>query len=132
MFSVELAVDDSDNSATFVVFYTENQTDQQRSTRLTLEDDDLEALKNFPLILNASAIRLPPPEETFTSLITKLSAFWRHPTSPEKHNVNAISFQWYDAFKQNQKATQQNIYLEKAGNRGGGVFFIRGRDKGQK
>ncbi|CAH8386863.1 unnamed protein product [Eruca vesicaria subsp. sativa] len=32
-----------------------------------------------------------------------------------KHNVKAVSLQWCDAFKQKQKASQQNIYFEKAG-----------------
>lgn len=31
-----------------------------------------------------------------------------------KHNVDAVSLQWCDAFKQKQKASQQNIYFEKA------------------
>ncbi|KAG6391648.1 hypothetical protein SASPL_149405 [Salvia splendens] len=38
----------------------------------------------------------------------------RFPISPEKDHVNAVSFIWYDAFKIKQKATQQNIHLEKA------------------
>ncbi|KAJ4890095.1 hypothetical protein Rs2_29843 [Raphanus sativus] len=38
-----------------------------------------------------------------------------------KHNVDAVSLQWCDAFKQKQKASQQNIYFEKA--RGGDVFL---------
>ncbi|KAJ4872165.1 Transcription factor CBF/NF-Y/archaeal histone domain protein [Raphanus sativus] len=38
-----------------------------------------------------------------------------------KHNVDAVSLQWCDAFKQKQKASQQNIYFEKA--RGGDGFL---------
>ncbi|XP_010554440.1 PREDICTED: ALG-2 interacting protein X-like [Tarenaya hassleriana] len=38
----------------------------------------------------------------------------RFPISPEKHHVNTVSFLWYDAFRPKQKATQQNIHLEKA------------------
>lgn len=38
----------------------------------------------------------------------------RFPISPDKDHVNAVSFVWYDAFKQKHKATQQNIHLEKA------------------
>ncbi|XP_057952975.1 vacuolar-sorting protein BRO1-like, partial [Malania oleifera] len=38
----------------------------------------------------------------------------RFPISPDKDHINAITFQWHDAFKQKQKASQQNIHLEKA------------------
>ncbi|XP_047330038.1 vacuolar-sorting protein BRO1-like [Impatiens glandulifera] len=38
----------------------------------------------------------------------------RFPISPDKDHVNAINFTWYDAFKSKQKASQQNIHLEKA------------------
>ncbi|KAJ7954184.1 ALG-2 interacting protein X [Quillaja saponaria] len=38
----------------------------------------------------------------------------RFPISPDKDHINTISFVWYDAFKPKQKATQQNIHLEKA------------------
>ncbi|XP_042036599.1 vacuolar-sorting protein BRO1-like [Salvia splendens] len=38
----------------------------------------------------------------------------RFPISPDKDHVNAVSFTWHDAFKNKQKATQQNIHLEKA------------------
>ncbi|CAA0833001.1 Endosomal targeting BRO1-like domain-containing protein [Striga hermonthica] len=38
----------------------------------------------------------------------------RFPISPDKDHVNTVSFTWFDAFKNKQKATQQNIHLEKA------------------
>ncbi|KAH6827801.1 Endosomal targeting BRO1-like domain-containing protein [Perilla frutescens var. hirtella] len=38
----------------------------------------------------------------------------RFPISPDKDHVNAVSFTWFDAFKNKQKASQQSIYLEKA------------------
>ncbi|XP_073152056.1 vacuolar-sorting protein BRO1-like [Henckelia pumila] len=38
----------------------------------------------------------------------------RFPISPDKDHVNTVSFTWFDAFKSKQKATQQNIHLEKA------------------
>eukprot|EP00250_Pteridium_aquilinum_P008898 c18291_g1_i1 orf=497-3190(+) len=38
----------------------------------------------------------------------------RFPISNEKEHVNAISFTWFDAFKPNKKASQQNIHFEKA------------------
>ncbi|KAL3644688.1 bck1-like resistance to osmotic shock [Castilleja foliolosa] len=38
----------------------------------------------------------------------------RFPISPDKDHVNTVSFTWFDAFKNKQKAIQQNIHLEKA------------------
>ncbi|XP_043701088.1 vacuolar-sorting protein BRO1-like isoform X2 [Telopea speciosissima] len=38
----------------------------------------------------------------------------RFPISPEKEHINTITFTWYDAFKNKNKASQQNIHLEKA------------------
>lgn len=38
----------------------------------------------------------------------------RFPISPDKDHINTITFTWHDAFKQKQKASQQNIHLEKA------------------
>lgn len=35
----------------------------------------------------------------------------RFPISPDKDHVNTVSFTWFDAFKNRQKATQQNIHL---------------------
>lgn len=38
----------------------------------------------------------------------------RFPISPDKDHINTITFVWHDAFKNKQKASQQNIHLEKA------------------
>ncbi|PIN07491.1 putative signal transduction protein [Handroanthus impetiginosus] len=38
----------------------------------------------------------------------------RFPISPDKDHINTVSFTWFDAFKNRQKASQQNIHLEKA------------------
>lgn len=38
----------------------------------------------------------------------------RFPISPDKDHVNTVTFTWFDAFKNRQKASQQNIHLEKA------------------
>ncbi|KAJ0037824.1 hypothetical protein Pint_22192 [Pistacia integerrima] len=38
----------------------------------------------------------------------------RFPISPDKDHINTLTFLWYDAFKTKQKASQQNIHLEKA------------------
>lgn len=35
----------------------------------------------------------------------------RFPISPDKDHVNTVSFTWFDAFKNKQKASQQNIHL---------------------
>ncbi|KAK6122322.1 hypothetical protein DH2020_043942 [Rehmannia glutinosa] len=35
----------------------------------------------------------------------------RFPISPDKDHVNTVSFTWFDAFKNKQKANQQNIHL---------------------
>ncbi|KAF5751868.1 ALG-2 interacting protein X [Tripterygium wilfordii] len=38
----------------------------------------------------------------------------RFPISPDSDHINTVTFTWHDAFKQKQKASQQNIHLEKA------------------
>ncbi|XP_042502178.1 vacuolar-sorting protein BRO1-like isoform X2 [Macadamia integrifolia] len=38
----------------------------------------------------------------------------RFPISPDKEHINTITFTWFDAFKNKNKASQQNIHLEKA------------------
>ncbi|XP_062109971.1 vacuolar-sorting protein BRO1 [Humulus lupulus] len=38
----------------------------------------------------------------------------RFPISPDKDHVNSVTFVWHDTFKNKQKASQQNIHLEKA------------------
>ncbi|CAN6481778.1 unnamed protein product [Victoria cruziana] len=38
----------------------------------------------------------------------------RFPISTEREHVNTITFTWYDTFKQNKKASQQNVHFEKA------------------
>lgn len=35
----------------------------------------------------------------------------RFPISPDKDHVNTVTFTWFDAFKNRQKASQQNIHL---------------------
>ncbi|EOA36804.1 hypothetical protein CARUB_v10008299mg [Capsella rubella] len=81
-----------------------------------LIDDDLETLKQ----LRSDLERVPDPSPAARRdlLISYYKALClvetRFPISSEKHHVNAVSFLWYDAFKQKQKATQQGIHLEKA------------------
>ncbi|KAG2321340.1 hypothetical protein Bca52824_014553 [Brassica carinata] len=81
-----------------------------------LIEDDLESLKQ----LRSDVERVPDPSPSARRdlLISYYKALTlvesRFPISPDKHHVNAVSFLWYDAFKPKQKATQQNIHLEKA------------------
>ncbi|KAI3773354.1 hypothetical protein L1987_47880 [Smallanthus sonchifolius] len=37
----------------------------------------------------------------------------RFPISSDKDHVNSVTFTWHDAFKNKNKASQQNIHLEK-------------------
>ncbi|KAL1203573.1 Vacuolar-sorting protein BRO1 [Cardamine amara subsp. amara] len=81
-----------------------------------LIDDDLETLKQLRSNLERATDPSPPARrDLFISYYKALCLVeTRFPISPDKDHVNAISFVWFDAFKQKQKATQQNIHLEKA------------------
>ncbi|CAN6990467.1 unnamed protein product, partial [Brassica rapa subsp. trilocularis] len=58
--------------------------------------------------------KLDISELLINSYATKLSAFWRHDSQSPPRNITSTSFQWYDALKQKQKATHQNIHFEKS------------------
>ncbi|KAG2321345.1 hypothetical protein Bca52824_014558 [Brassica carinata] len=81
-----------------------------------LIEDDLETLKQ----LRSDVERVPDPSPSARRdlLVSYYKALClvetRFPISPDQHHVNAVSFLWYDAFKQKHKASQQNIHLEKA------------------
>nr|AAN12917.1 At1g15130/F9L1_7 [Arabidopsis thaliana]AAO64756.1 At1g15130/F9L1_7 [Arabidopsis thaliana] len=81
-----------------------------------LIDDDLETLKQ--LRSDIERVSDPSPAARRELLISYYKVLClvetRFPISPDKDHVNAVSFVWYDAFKQKHKATQQNIHLEKA------------------
>ncbi|XP_010527752.1 PREDICTED: ALG-2 interacting protein X [Tarenaya hassleriana] len=81
-----------------------------------LLEDDLETLNQ--LRSDIERVQDPSPAARRDLLISYYKALClvetRFPISPEKHHVNTVSFIWYDAFKPKQKATQQNIHLEKA------------------
>ncbi|AEE29270.1 unnamed protein product [Arabidopsis thaliana] len=81
-----------------------------------LIDDDLETLKQ--LRSDIERVSDPSPAARRDLLISYYKVLClvetRFPISPDKDHVNAVSFVWYDAFKQKHKATQQNIHLEKA------------------
>lgn len=79
-------------------------------------EDDLETLRQYRSDLE----RLPDPLPTARRDL--LQSYYkalclvetRFPISPDKDHVNSITFVWHDAFKNKQKASQQNIHLEKA------------------
>nr|XP_043623772.1 vacuolar-sorting protein BRO1-like [Erigeron canadensis] len=82
----------------------------------TLEDD-LETLKSLRSSIERSsaADSLPARRDTLQSYFKALTAVEsRFPISNDKDHVNSITFTWHDAFKNKQKAAQQNIHLEKA------------------
>lgn len=79
-------------------------------------EDDLETVKQ----LRSDVERVPDPtpstrrdllQNYFKALCLIETRF---PISPDKDHINTVTFLWFDAFKQKQKASQQNIHLEKA------------------
>ncbi|OMO68182.1 hypothetical protein CCACVL1_20034 [Corchorus capsularis] len=79
-------------------------------------EDDLSHVKT----LRSDIERIADPSPTtrrdlFISYFKALCLIeTRFPISPDKDHINSIQFTWFDAFKQKQKAVQQNIHLEKA------------------
>ncbi|XP_022733925.1 vacuolar-sorting protein BRO1 [Durio zibethinus] len=79
-------------------------------------EDDLSIVKT----LRSDIERVPDPSPTARRdlLISYFKSLClietRFPISPDKEHINTIQFTWFDAFKQKQKAVQQNIHLEKA------------------
>ncbi|KAJ6903112.1 hypothetical protein NC651_020574 [Populus alba x Populus x berolinensis] len=79
-------------------------------------EDDLQTVKQYRSDLE----RQPDPSPTSRrDLLQKYFKALclietRFPISPDSDHINTVTFVWYDAFKQKQKASQQNIHLEKA------------------
>ncbi|XP_039035402.1 vacuolar-sorting protein BRO1-like [Hibiscus syriacus] len=79
-------------------------------------EDDLDTVKT----LRSDIERVPDPSPTTRRdlLVSYFKALClietRFPISPDRDHINSIQFTWFDAFKQKQKAVQQNIHLEKA------------------
>ncbi|KAG4208677.1 hypothetical protein ERO13_A03G148400v2 [Gossypium hirsutum] len=79
-------------------------------------EDDLSTVKT----LRSDIERVPDPAPTTRRdlLISYFKALClietRFPISSDRDHINSIQFTWFDAFKQKQKAVQQNIHLEKA------------------
>ncbi|XP_071735609.1 vacuolar-sorting protein BRO1-like [Rutidosis leptorrhynchoides] len=94
----------------YIVFnYSERQAQ-------TLEDD-LETLKEMRnnIERSSAADSLPARRDLLQNYFKALTAVEsRFPISSDKDHVNTVTFTWHDAFKNKQKASQQNIHLEKA------------------
>ncbi|CAA2998311.1 ALG-2 interacting X-like [Olea europaea subsp. europaea] len=79
-------------------------------------EDDLQTLKEFRSdIERGTSDSLPARRDLLQSYFKALCAVEsRFPISPDKDHINTVTFTWFDAFKNKQKASQQNIHLEKA------------------
>ncbi|XP_024021584.1 vacuolar-sorting protein BRO1 [Morus notabilis] len=79
-------------------------------------DDDLQTLKQLRSdVERHSDPSLPARRDLLQSYFKTLCLVeTRFPISPDKDHINSITFVWHDAFKNKQKALQQNIHLEKA------------------
>ncbi|CAJ1977446.1 unnamed protein product [Sphenostylis stenocarpa] len=79
-------------------------------------DDDLQILKQLRSDLERHTDpSLPARRDLLQTYFKSLCLVQtRFPISPDRHHVNALTFVWFDAFKPKQKASQQNIHLEKA------------------
>ncbi|XP_027096841.1 vacuolar-sorting protein BRO1 isoform X1 [Coffea arabica] len=81
-------------------------------------EDDLQTLKE----LRTDIERGPTPADSLPARRDLLQKYYRalcavesrFPISPDKDHINTVTFTWFDAFKNKQKAAQQNIHLEKA------------------
>ncbi|CAM8939298.1 unnamed protein product [Rhodiola kirilowii] len=84
----------------------------------TLEDD-LDAVKELRSKIERNSGN---PSDPATSRRDVLQSYFkalcvmesRFPISPDKDQINTVTFTWYDAFKPKQKAVQQSLHLEKA------------------
>lgn len=79
-------------------------------------EDDLQTLKELRSdIERGPSDSFPARRDLLQSYFKALCAVEsRFPISPDKDHINTVSFTWFDAFKNKQKASQQNIHLEKA------------------
>ncbi|CAH1431373.1 unnamed protein product [Lactuca virosa] len=80
-------------------------------------EDDLETLKEMRNNIErfSAADSLSTRRDLLQNYIKALTTVEsRFPISPDKDHVNSVTFTWYDAFKNRNKASQQNIHLEKA------------------
>ncbi|XP_010243760.1 PREDICTED: ALG-2 interacting protein X [Nelumbo nucifera] len=78
-------------------------------------EDDLEAVKQMRVNLERPSDSPDARRDLLQSYYKALCVMEsRFPISPDKDHINTITFIWHDAYKQKQKASQQNIHLEKA------------------
>lgn len=79
-------------------------------------EDDLQTLKQFRSDLERQSDPTPSSRRDLLQNYFKALCLveTRFPISPDKDHINTVTFTWHDAFKQKQKASQQNIHLEKA------------------
>ncbi|RDY01659.1 Vacuolar-sorting protein BRO1, partial [Mucuna pruriens] len=79
-------------------------------------EDDLQTLKQLRSDLERhSDPSLPARRDLLQTYFKSLCLVeTRFPISSDADHVNALTFVWFDAFKPKQKASQQNIHLEKA------------------
>ncbi|KAE9595433.1 hypothetical protein Lal_00031295 [Lupinus albus] len=82
---------------------------------LNLEDDLQTLNRHRSDIDRRSDPSLPSRRDLLTSYFKSLCLVeTRFPISPDPGHVNTVTFVWFDAFKPKQKASLQNIHLEKA------------------
>lgn len=78
-------------------------------------EDDLQLVKQMRSDLERPPDSLTARRDLLQSYYKALCVMeTRFPISPNKDHITSITFTWHDAFKQKQKASQQNIHLEKA------------------
>ncbi|KAK4373333.1 hypothetical protein RND71_008717 [Anisodus tanguticus] len=84
-------------------------------------EDDIQTLKQYRSDIErgphneSSSSSLPARRDVLQNYYKALCAVEsRFPISPDQDHVNSVTFTWYDAFKNKNKAAQQNIHLEKA------------------
>ncbi|CAL0314942.1 unnamed protein product [Lupinus luteus] len=79
-------------------------------------EDDLQTLNRHRSDIDRrSDPSLPARRDLLTSYFKSLCLVeTRFPISPDPYHVNTVTFVWFDAFKPKQKASLQNIHLEKA------------------
>lgn len=76
-------------------------------------EEDIHTLNQYRYdVAHAEVVSLPARRDLLQNYYKALCAVEsRIPISPDKDHVNSLTFTWFDAFKNKQKAAQQNIHL---------------------
>lgn len=80
-------------------------------------EDDLQTLKEYRSDIERagstdSSSSLPARRDLLQNYYKALCAVEsRFPISPDQDHINSVTFTWFDAFKNKNKAAQQNIHL---------------------